>query len=332
MSQATTFYVLHGDDDIGRDEAVAKIRAQMGKGTEAEMNTSEFDGTVAGVPEMLNAVRSFPFLADKRLVVVKDLLAHLGRKGGGEVAKQHTAQLLETLPNLPTYARFVMIERDTLHAEHKVLKLAESHANGYAKAFLKPQDATGWIIARAKKAYQASITHQAAHALASVTGNDLRRADNELFKIAVYVDGERDITEADVALLTSYVPEANVFHMVDALANGNGKHALTLIYTALAHDPRDDGFGLFALIVRQFRLILLAREHLANGGSPRQLPDVLHAKSFVADKVAQQSRAFTVEQLDSIYKRLQAYDKDMKTGKIAPRLALDLFVASVTRR
>lgn len=332
MSETKIFYVLHGDDDIGREEALARLIAQMGSGAEAEMNTSVFDGTVTPVPEILNAARSFPFLADKRLVIVKDLLAHLGRKGGGETAKQHTAQLLEALPNLPAYTRFVIVERDTLRADHKVLKLAESHASGYARAFTKPQDATGWIIARAKNTYKAGITPQAAHALASVTSNDLRRADNELFKLAVYVNNERDITEQDVALLTPYVAEANVFHMVDALANGNGKQALTLIHTALAQDPRDEGFGLFALIVRQFRLLLLAREHLAQGGSPRQLPDLLKVKSFVADKVAQQSRAFTVDQLDSIYRRLQSYDQDMKTGKIAPRLALDLFVTSVTRR
>ena len=53
---------------------------------------------------------------------------------------------------------------------------------------------------------------------------------------------------------------------------------------------------------------------------------------FVAGKIAQQSRAFTTEQLDAILKRLQRYDQDMKTGRIEARLALDLLVTSLTRK
>ena len=54
--------------------------------------------------------------------------------------------------------------------------------------------------------------------------------------------------------------------------------------------------------------------------------------SWQADKLAKQSRAFTVEQLERIYRRLQQYDHDMKTGGIEPRLALDLLVASLAQK
>jgi DNA polymerase III subunit delta len=333
MSKPTpTFYILHGEDDLARDDAVKKMRSSMGDSVEADLNISDYDGESASVPEVLGAVRSFPFLSDKRLVIVKGMLSHLTRKGAGESAKTALERLLKELPDLPTYARLVFVERESLRADSKIVKLASTNENGYCKEFALPKDATQWIINRAKKEYESDIVPQAAMALASVTGNDLRRADNELFKLICYTESLRPITEADVALLTPYVAEANVFEMVDALATQNGKTALKLMHTALDQDPKDEGFKLLGLIIRQFRLLLLAREHLASGGNPKDLAQVLGIHPYPAEKVAKQSRAFTVEQLESIYRRLQKYDQDMKIGKIDPKLALDLFVASLSKK
>lgn len=330
-----TFYVLHGDDDIAVEQAVKKLRESMGDGPNADLNIDEFEGENATVPEVLNAVSSFPFLADKRLVIVKGLISWITRKGAGEIGKKAVERLEDELPNLPNYARLVFVERGELSANNKIVKLAQKQDNGYEKAFNAPKDTTDWIIKRAKAEYSVEIQPQAAHALASVTGTDLRRADNELVKLVSYIEGEeRPITEADVATLTPYVAEANIFAMIDALAMGNGRQALTLMHQSLNENPRDDGFGLFALIVRQFRLLLLTREHLAAGGSYNN-NDVASAigvrSSWQAGKLVKQSRSFSVEELERVYRRLQQYDVEMKTGKIKPRLALDLLVASLSK-
>jgi len=332
MSDSPTFYIFHGDDDISVENALNKMRDSMG--ADGDFNTSEFEGSNATVPDILGAVKSMPFLADKRLVIVKDLISHITRKGAGEVGKKARERLLEELPNLPPHARLVLVERETLSDKNKVLRAAEKMDNGYIGKFEKPKNLTGWIIKRAKDEYDTEIVPQAAQAIADVVNDDMRRADNELYKLVCYVDDDHLINEQDVATLTPYVPEANVFEMVDALARGNGNLALQLIHQALHDNPRDPGFGLFALIVRQFRLLLMVREHLNNGGGsqPPVIAKALGVHPFVAGKISKQSRAFSTDQLDSILKRLQKYDQDMKTGRIEPRLALDLLVTSLARK
>jgi DNA polymerase-3 subunit delta len=198
------------------------------------------------------------------------------------------------------------------------------------RKFSVPEDSTEWIMARVRNHYRAQIDPQAAAALASVTPGDLRRADNELFKLIAYVGHTRAISEADVALLTPYVAEANMFAMVDALAEGRAQTALSLLYRLL--EQGEDVFSLFGMITRQFRLLLLAKAHLSNGGGRGDLPAVLGTKSkFVADKVAVQSRGFELPTLERIYRTLHQYDVQMKTGVIEPRLALDLLVAGLSR-
>jgi len=323
-----TFLLYHGEDELGRDEALAALLAQAD-----ELNTSSYEGSETSVAALLGAVRSVPFLAERRTVVVKDLISHLaGRSEAGKVALE---QLIEALPNLPPTAQLIMVERGKLEdkkaAVGKLLKLAQSHPNGALHEFSNPKDIGDWIVRRAKNAYQARISPRAAYALGQVVGQDLRRADHELLKLASYVDGARPIDEDDVALLTPYVAEANVFKMIDALIEGRAKEAIRLLHTALDQNPSDPGFGLFALIVGQFRSLLLACEHLSGGGSPRDLPAVAGVKPFLIDKVSKQARAFRLEELEAIYKRLQRYDQEAKTGKIDIRLALDLLIVSLAR-
>lgn len=337
----TTFYLFYGDDSLALDEAVNKLRqSALDESPNAELNMDTFDGDEATVPQVLNAVRSFPFLADKRVVFVYDLITRLMRRGASQADKDALQRLLDALPDLPQSARLVMVERGKLRKDSKIITLTTEHDNGYCRAFEAPEDTTGWIIQRAKHEYGAQIDRRAAVALASVTSqtrehsSDLRRADNELLKLVAYVDGERPINEHDVALLTPYVPETNVFRMIDALIAGNGARALTLLHNTLEQNPRDPGFGLFALITRQFRLLLLTREHLDQGGSRdgKAIADAIGIRSgWQGDKLANQSRAFSQEKLESIYRLLQKYDVEMKTGQIEPRMALELLVTGLAR-
>ncbi len=331
MSGVPRFYILHGEDSISLGQALAKMRAALGD--DGDLNRSEFEGTGTSVPEALAAVKSLPFLADKRLVIVKGLISHITRKGAGAAGKASVDRLIDEFPNLPEYARLVLVEDETLAANNRVLKAANDLNTGYIRCFRAPKDMTAWIIRRARDEYEAEIEPQAAQAIASLVGDDLRRADSELYKLVCYVDDEHAIREEDVAALTPYVPEANIFDMVDALAKGDGGRALELIHQSLHDNPRDPGFGLFTMIARQFRLLLMAKDHLATGGSSQAptLARALRVPPFVAGKLIVQSRVFTVNQLDTILKRLQRYDQDMKTGRIAPRLALDLLATSLAR-
>ncbi|HVU12832.1 MAG TPA: DNA polymerase III subunit delta [Phototrophicaceae bacterium] len=324
-----TFYIFHGDDEFRIDEEVGAMLAKMKDQPNGDLNTAEFDGTQTPVAEILSSALAYPFLSDKRLIIVKEMLAWITRKGAGETGKQAVEQWLTELPHLPEWTRLVFVERGKLADSNKILKLAQSGDNGFEKAFFVPKDSTSWIIKRAQDSYNVKIEPAAATALASVTVGDLRRADNELFKLVTYVDGARPISEADVALLTPYVAEASMFEMVDALAEGRGKVAVSLIHRLLDQD--EDVFGLFGMITRQFRLLLLAKEHLTSGGAPKDIASAIGVHPFVGEKLAKQTRAFSLEQLEKVYRTLQDYDFKMKTGQIEPLLALDLLIAGLTR-
>jgi DNA polymerase-3 subunit delta len=84
------------------------------------------------------------------------------------------------------------------------------------------------------------------------------------------------------------------------------------------------------MIVRQFRLLILAREHLDEGGSPKEIGKAIGVHPYVGEKLAGQVRAFSIEQLETIYHYLLETDVGIKTGKVDSVLALDLLIAGIS--
>ena len=324
---APTFYVLHGSDEFSCRAQLQAMRAQMGDPSMAGLNTLVLDGKVVSAADVLSAASAVPFLSDRRLVIVEGMLTWLTRKGAGKSAKAELDALVQGLPDLPGTARVVFVETETLPERHPILQLARTSPNGFHKEFNPPRDPVPWITNQALREYGTAIDRQAAVALAAVVGEDLRAADSELAKLAAYVGGQRPITEADVALLTSYVAEADVFDMVDALGKRDGAAASRLLHRLL---DDSEPLQLFGMIVRQFRLLILAREHFNAGGTPGQLSQAIGVHPFVGEKLIGQVKAFSLDQLERIYRFLLETDLSIKTGKVDAVLALDLLIAGVS--
>ncbi|MEJ5203619.1 MAG: hypothetical protein WHV66_15465, partial [Anaerolineales bacterium] len=88
----------------------------------------------------------------------------------------------------------------------------------------------------------------------------------------------------------------------------------------------EDGFRVFGMIARQFRLLLLAREILDEGGNQEMIQQELGLHPYTAQKLTLQAKRFTIAQLEAIYRRLLALDEAIKTGQMPIELALEMFV------
>ncbi len=330
---APTFYILHGDNAFDREAYVAEMRARMDDTGTADLNTMTFDGRNADVADVFNAACAVPFLSDRRLVIVSGWLSWLARSGAGSAGKETLARIVGQLSTLPDTARLVFVEREALKETHPVLKAARADPRGFVRLFALPplQQVPAWIISRAGH-YGITIEPAAAAMLTALSGGDLIRLDGELFKLAAYVGDGGVAREDAVAALTShtYFPESLIFTMVDAIGQRDSQTALRALHRQLKATGDDTGavLSLFGMIVRQFRLLIQAREHLDRGrGYGGALAEALRLHKFVAEKIERQSRNFTLRDLEAIYHRLLEIDREVKTGRTDLVLALDVLVA-----
>jgi DNA polymerase III delta subunit len=86
------------------------------------------------------------------------------------------------------------------------------------------------------------------------------------------------------------------------------------------------------MIVRQFRLLLLAREALDRGAPPHQiLGEAPHRlPPFVSEKIGRQALRFSHDQLTEIYRELAALDVTSKTGRGDLTLGMESLVAGLS--
>ncbi len=332
------FFLLHGDNEFEISERVADFKQKIGDDSMRDLNITVLDGRKTTLSEVQHAADSIPFLADKRLVIVEGLLTRLASRKPKDstdeaapsgAAKDFLNGLVDYVPRLPDTTRLVFVEFQPLNAKHPLIKLAEQQKG---KTNIDcPQPAAGelprWITDRAKK-HGGSIEFAAAQRLAALIGGDLRRLDSELNKLITYVNAQRSITEKDVNLLVSDASTSSVFDLVDALGKRDGKRAVHELHHLL--DQGENPLGLLAMIVRQYRLLILVKEMQGRNLSPDAMAKELGQHPFAIKKINEQARNYRdIAQLEAIYRRLLEIETEIKTGQTGDVLALDLLVAGV---
>ena len=183
-----------------------------------------------------------------------------------------------------------------------------------------------WILEEARR-QKGQFVPAAAQELAQYVSNNTQLASLEIDKLLTYVNLERPVEVEDVKELVADVSPTNIFDMVDALADGNSKVAAHLLHSLL---EEGDPFSLFGMVVRQFRLLLMAREILDQGGRKENIHQQLGIHPYVAEKLEKQAQRFSLAQLEEIYQRLLSIDEDMKTSRMDAVISFDLFISHLT--
>jgi DNA polymerase-3 subunit delta len=314
------FYIFHGDDPHSQRETLAELTAKMGDPSMLELNTTRF-GAPLDVGQLRQACDSIPFLAKRRVVIVEDALSHGS-------TRDLVDQLMEYLPNLPESTRLFFLESQSLRRNNRLLRFAEEQENGYVRQFSRPEGRAleRWVTQRTEEK-GGTITPRAVHMLITSIGNELAILDNEIEKLVLYRGDDGPVSEEDVALLCPYVAEASIFDLVDALGSRDGRSAAMLLQRKVNEGA--DPFFLFAMIVRQFRLLIQVKELALDGQRPPAIAKNAGIHSFVAGKMYQQSQQFSLEQLEHIYAHLLETDVSVKTGQNDMLTALNLFVAGL---
>jgi DNA polymerase-3 subunit delta len=352
MSATPVIYLLHGDDEFAIQSALKELQARSQEGGMGDMNTTTLDGRIASLDALRNAAYAMPFLADRRLVIVFHALARFSRRGqpvdeedsapaahsGGQ--KKERAAYLDFLESVPASTALVLVEYTLLDdadaapsysqkkvRDHWLIKWAKAHPERvYARGYAQPKGPamTRWIQARARE-LGGRISLDAAEELSSLLGSDTRAAENELQKLLAYTGYEREVDYEDVALLVADITTASIFDLVDAMGARDGREATHLLNRLM---EVEDPLRLFGMVVRQYRLLLMALEVIQGGGSENDIARQVRVHPFVARKLNTQARRFSAPDLQGIYRRLLEIDRGVKTSQIDMPVALNMLVAA----
>jgi DNA polymerase III subunit delta len=326
MAETTHIFFYFGNDEFAIRKQVEKFASMFSDSTTAGMNTSRLDARTVSENELGNAIGAMPFLAPQRLVV----LENVSKRYTGQDGHKKFAAFLETVP--PS-TKLVMVDPEEIKERdipnHWMVKWVGKNAEkARSQGFHMPKqrEMPGWIVAEAKR-QGGSIEPAAAARLAEMTGEDTRQAAQEITKLLTYVNYAHAIGMEDVEAVSIVTASVDVFELVDALGAQSGKLAQKLFHRLL---EEKDAFEVFGLVIRQFRLLTIARDVIDEGGTLQEVTEVLGVHPFVAEKTFKQARAFNMETLTAVYRRLLAMDEASKTGGMPLDASLDMLIVELT--
>ncbi len=310
---------LYGTDEFAIARRVSEIAAKTDKDG---MNTSRLEARLTSDEELNNAVNSMPFLSDKRLVI----LANPSAKYSSPEARKKFSTFLSKVPPTTLLVLHEAVEPKEAD-KHWLVKWTAKAEDAKAEAFMAPRarDMAGWIVNEAKK-QGGSIEPPAAARLAEMTGEDTRQAAQEIAKLLAYVNWARPVKVADVEAVSVSTAQGDVFALVDGLALGKGKEAQSMLRRLL---EEQDAMALWGMVIRQFRLLIQAREVMDAHGMVPDVQEALGVHPFVAEKVYAQAKRFSLPALESIYRRLLKMDEAAKSSEMPLDLSLEMFVAEL---
>ncbi len=329
-------YILRGDDREEIESHLRKFLNNLGPADMAEMNSVRLEGNRASLNDLRAAALAVPFLAERRLVVVEDALRpYLGR--GKQKEREQFLALLDSLPQSTALVLVVPDTRKYWQGGYQWKTLSHTHwliqwvEGAGSRVYLidcalpTDREMLNWVRQKAVE-LGGGFTSQAAATLADYVGNNTQRAAQEINKLLTYVNYARPVDDDDVRRLTAQDQQGNIFVLVDAIGTRNGQKAQQMLHLLL---EESDPLQLFGMIIRQFRLLLQAREVIDSRGDEKELPSLLKQHRYVAQKIATQCRYFDLVTLESTYHRLLKIDLDMKTGGMAGDVALDVLIAQL---
>jgi DNA polymerase III subunit delta len=334
-SDKPVVYIFHGEDEFSIAREVSKLKDKLDGSSVADMSTTQFDGRSLDFAELRMTCLAAPFMARRRLVILTHPLASLSTPAAREA-------FISFLEEIPASTALVLIEHRRL-TSNKDLDKGKIHwlenwartagERVYLRQFDAKKDATmqAWIQQRAAE-LGGEFSLEAARLLSNLVADDTLMADQEIQKLLLYVNFSRPVEEGDVVLLTPFEGKLEDFALVNALREKDAQLALQVVRKQL---EEDDPLRILGSIVYQFRLLLLARALLDEGGTVSDAAAQLISKlqrvnPGPAYHAARYALKFTTPTLENIYRLLLETDTAIKTGEMSAELALETLVTQLS--
>lgn len=275
-----------------------------------------FDEENINFSDFKNELETISMFGDKKLLALKDVFAD----------KKFSQSVLDYKDSLLKNKEDVVVfwERD-VDKRTAIFNFLKKSAKCQEFNMLAGSSLSNW----AKKELTdlgAKIQPNALRELIIASASDLWRLRNEIEKLANF-RRKGIISLGDVNDLVQSETETNVFETIEAIAGKNKKSALSHLHEHL--EKGEQPLYLLTMINYQFRNLLLVKDLVE-----RKTPHYLLAKKsglhpFVVKKSWEACQRFSLPELKKIYRKIFQIDLDIKTGKVGPETALDLFISGI---
>jgi DNA polymerase-3 subunit delta len=307
-------YVIAGDEPTLVNAKCSELVDRLMPPQERATGLWVADADKVTISEVLDEVRTLPFLTKRRVVVLRNADKFISAN----------REALERYFENPCPTGILVITATSWDGKTRLAKKLPAVGTLFDIKPPKENELPRRLINYAQDAHNKRIEYGAAQFLVELAGTDLPRLYTEVDKLATYAANEKAITIAHVEALVGRNREFDAFEVINACLQRKAGPAIERLRKMFAEDKSAEytTVGAFAF---HFRRLFTAKKLLEEGHSQYDVAGKARIWHNKEEQFALLKR-LTLKQIGDQLQQLAETDYAIKRGQAQPRIAIEQLV------
>ena len=309
-----SIYVIAGKDQSCVNAQCQRLVDQLLLPQQRLTGLFNADVASASACQVLDELRTLPFLTERRVVIVKAADDFISKN----------RQLLERYFDNPCPTGVLILTVNNWDARTRLA--GRLGRVGKLISIIQPK---AWqipprLVRYADDAHGKKVTTAAAELLIELTGDNLPRLYSEIDKLALFAHNEKVITPRHVELLIGHNRLFNAFAVIDACLAGCTARAVDRLRNMLTQDKSAE-YTVVGAFAFHFRRMFNAKVLLQKGLSENEIANKLRIWGN-KNALFTQLRQMSLKHIGDNLQRLAEIDFEIKTGRTKAEVAIEQLV------
>jgi len=307
-------YVICGKDKYLVSSECESLLNKLLTAEDRAMALYQPEADKAQIADVLDELRTLPFLAKRRVVVIKDADKFISENRAA----------LEKYFDKPCQSGVFILVVETWPKNTKLAKKLPTMGGLIEVSEIKHGRLAMYAETYVRDKYAKRFDRNAAELLVELAGDDAGRLCSEVDKLAIYIDERKNISVDDVEKLIGHNRMFNAFAVIDAMTAGNGAAAVERLRNMFAAD-KNAAYTVVGAFAFHFRRLFNARALVDKGMGSQQIAKKLgiwgNNSAFF-----RQVKKLSLEKTGGLLGELARIDFAAKTGQGDVKAAIEQMV------
>ena len=307
-------YVIAGKEDSLVNAQCRELLDRLLEPSQRTTGLFDADPTSVSASDVLDELRTAPFLTDKRVVLVR----------GADDFISENRQLLEKYFDNPCPTGILVLTVSSWQGKTKLARKLSKVGKLIKVTQPKPWQVPARLSKYASDAHDKKLTKDAAELLIELVGDELPRLYSEIDKLALFADSDKSITPRHIELLIGHNRLFNAFAVIDAVIAGSAAQAVERLRRMFAGDKSAE-YTVVGAFAFHFRRMFNAKVLLEKGVRRDEVANRVRIWSNKENFFAQ-LRQMSLKQIGEYLQELGKTDYAIKTGRTKAKVAMEQLV------
>jgi len=307
-------YFFYGEEDFLVDEIVdAIVEEGVDAGTKG-FNLDIIHGSEVDGKDIVSIASSFPMMAPRRVVVVKDF----DRVANKEVLEPYLEQ--------PSSSTCLVLLASKPDMRKKPYPLLKKNSTGGEFARLYDNEIPPWIQKHVKL-FKKTIASDAADLLQAYVGNSLRDVVNQIEKLLIAIGPRSTIEVQDVESVVGVSKEFTVFELSKMVGEKNISRSMEIVERMM--ETGESAQFIIVMLTRHYIILAKLHELRAMGKSDFELASAVRVSPYFVKEYVSHLRNYSAIAIDNAFLALARADRELKSSATDARLVMDVLLCEI---